>query len=174
MSAERAENSRKRAACHPKAAEARSRHSSVGITPPPNTGRMMARHACWSAEAIERLRGPSARCASLGMIALPANPKLFADSVLELPDAQCCEQKTFRAGEGADGGQFFDGTSRHGAFARTAPARLGLAGAARSLADGKVASVVHAVSKSSFQAIPTPPLSPLCASLISTSLAGHG
>jgi hypothetical protein len=72
--------------------------------------------------------------------------------MLQLPDAECGEEKTFRSGKGADGRQFFRGDSRHAALPRTAPARLGLARTARSLADGEVASVVHAGSKSSFQA----------------------
>ena len=72
--------------------------------------------------------------------------------MLQLPDAECGEEKALGPGDGADSRQFFDWGSRRAALPWTASARLGLARTARSLADGEVASVVHAGSKSSFQA----------------------
>ena len=72
--------------------------------------------------------------------------------MLKLPNAERGEEETLRPSEGADGRQFFHCDSRRAALPRTAPARLGLAGTARGLADGKMAGVVHAGSKSSFQA----------------------
>jgi hypothetical protein len=137
------------------------------------------------------------------MTALFERRELLADPVLELPDAERGEQEALRAGESADGGQFFLNCSRRIVLPRTAPARFAFAGAARGFAYGEMTGIIHADGKSSFQATapkggmewwsngvipenaPAPihysttpslqprPVSPLCEALFSTTLPGH-
>ena len=70
--------------------------------------------------------------------------RLLADAMLQLPDAQGGEQKAFGARERPDRGHFSDSGILNVVFPGTTTARLGFAGAARFLAHGEVACVVHA------------------------------
>ena len=71
--------------------------------------------------------------------------KLFADPMLEFPNAQGSEQEAFCAGERADRRRLPCHSRGRGRVDLTgaAPSRLGLARAARGFTQRKVADVVH-------------------------------
>lgn len=78
---------------------------------------------------------------------------LFADPMLEFPDAQRREQEALRARERADGRRLPYNVLGRGVFAGTAPARLRGAHAARGcLAQGKMTDVVHDLLDSTLRA----------------------
>lgn len=72
--------------------------------------------------------------------------------MLELPDAERCEQKAFRARESAHRGRRSLGAVSSLSFAGTTALPLGSADAASGLTDREMTGIIHGCLKSSFRA----------------------